>query len=234
MNSALKYGAVAIGASMFAAAGLAVPKDAFQSDAIHTDGPIGTADYYGSGNDDAFMEYGIASWNFTAADFGFASVTSITSATLSLTVNDRSFSDGDAVEFFYSPDDDSALGGGFAGLSANPALVNGIDGSQFVTAPVSLGVFNITEMAGRPGGEIDMFSLNFTGSALASLISEINAGSDFQILIGATDSTHDITYSGVGNTFDPGNPNLDIVAVPTPGAAALLGLSGLIGFRRRR
>ena len=202
---------------------------------VDSGGPFAGSDYYGSGNDDAFGEYGLTTFNFSAADFGGA-VSEIQSAVLTLTVNDRTFSDGDAVEFFYTPDTgadlDSGLMGDFSDLSFNDMFVNGIDATQFVTAPESLGVFSIPEMAGRPGGEVDSFSLNFSPGATTSLLSAINSGSDFQILIGATVDTHDITYSGVGNTFDPGDPTLTIT-VPEPSALSLL-FVGLLPFLRRR
>ena len=77
-----------------------------------------------------------------------------------------------------------------------------------------------------------MLSLSFGGAAEAVLIDAINNGTDFQLIVTATDSTHDLTYSGVGNTFDPGDPNLKIT-VPEPTALVLL-LSGLFALLRRR
>ena len=178
---------------------------------------FGSTDYYGSGNDDAFAEYGITTFNFTAGDFG-GPVGGIISATLKVTVNDRSFSDGDAVEVHFTPDTEAVLGGGFSALSYNPAFINGLDVTQYVTAPVSVGVFAIPEMAGRPGGEVDMLTLSLSPGAEAAMVAAINTGTDFQILVTATRATHDITYSGVGNTFDPGDPELTIdadTATPT-------------------
>jgi hypothetical protein len=199
---------------------MAVSKDGTTTTAVHEAGGSGvvlnSSDYYGSGNDDAFAEYGITTFNFTLADFG-GTLSGIDSVVLTLTVNDRTFADGDMVELFFTPDTEADLGGGFADLSYNATFVNGIDGSQYVTAPVSLGAFAITEMAGRPGGETDMFTLDFTGAALTALLNSITNGSDFQIIVGATNSTHDITYSGVGNTFDPGDPSLEI----TPSTVAV-------------
>ena len=203
--------------------------------AIHIPGPnLNSFDNYGSGNDDAFAEYGLTTFNFTAADFG-GPVTSIEKVLYNLTVNDRSFSDGDSVEVFFTPDSEADLGGLFANLSYNAGLINGIDGTQYVTAPVSLGVFAIPEMAGRAGGEVDTLLLPFTGAAEAALVSAINSGADFQLIVAATDAADDITYSGVGNTFDPGDPLLRIT-VPEPGVGLmlLLGLGGGMTLFRRR
>lgn len=213
-----------------------VDKDGIITTAVHISGPsFGSIDYYGSGNDDNFAEYGITTWNFTAADFGGA-VASVSSAVLTLTVNDRSFSDGSMVEFFFTPDTEADLGGGFANLAFDAAFTNGINGTQYVNAPVSMGVFQITEMAGRAGGEIDIFSLGLGGGIAGAMVSAINSGTDFQIIVAATLSGDDITYSGVGNTFDPGEPNLEITAnlVPEPATMTVLALGALALLRRRK
>ena len=203
----------------------------------------GTNAYYGQGNDPdglQFAEYGVTTFQFDTTDFG-GSVSNLASITLDLTVNDRNFSEGTALEFFYTPDDGAALddgagGGDFSGLGYNTAIVNGIDGTQFVTAPVSIGAFTVAATDAARGGAVDQFTLNFDAAASASLLSEINAGSEFQILLGAGDATSAITYSGVGNTFDPGDPLLTIntTAVPEPTSAALLAIAGFGVVARRR
>ena len=223
------------------AAAQTVVKDGTTTTAVHEAGGegvvLGSTDYYGSGPDDDFGEYGVTTFNFTSPDFG-GTVADITNATLELTVNDRLFSDGDAVEIFFTPDTAADLdsgGGDFSALSYIPTNVpNGIEPTQFVTAPVSVGVFAIPEMAGRAGGEMDMLVLDLTG-AEAAMISSINSGTDFQLIVATTVDTEDITYSGVGNTFDPGDPNLSIKVrlVPEPSALTLLLLGGLAFLRRR-
>lgn len=201
-----------------ASAAVTVAKDGLTTTAVHVPGPtLNSSDYYGSGNDDAFAEYGVTTFNFTAADFG-GPVGGIVSARLTVTVNDRTFSDGNLVEVFFTQDTAADLGGGFASLSYDAAFINGINGAHYTNAPVSLGVFAITEMAGRAGGEIDVFALLFAGAPGVALVNAINTGTDFQIIVAATNATHDLTYSGVGNTFDPGDPNLSITtdsATPT-------------------
>ena len=99
-----------------------------------------------------------------------------------------------------------------------------------------MGVFQITEMAGRPGGEIDVFNLGLGGGIAGAMVSAINSGTDFQIIVAATLSADDITYSGVGNTFDPGEPNLEITAnlVPEPASLTVLALGALALLRRRK
>ncbi|MCR9296067.1 MAG: hypothetical protein NXI32_25405 [bacterium] len=217
-----------------------VTKESSNSGGIHTDGDRGDGQYsefYASGNDDAFAEFGVLGFTFTPADFGLAVLTEadIQSIQLSLTVNDRGFSDGNAIELFFTPDTFASLGNGtgYTNLTYDATLTNGINTSQFTTTPISLGVYAIPEMAGRPGGEVDVIDVNFSGAALTSLVNSINAGTDFQILAGATDASHDLTYSGFGNTFDPGNPTLSINAVPEPGGLMLLTMLGTVALRTR-
>jgi cysteine-rich repeat protein len=204
-------------------AGGAASKDGSSTTAVNDGGSFGANDYYAQGNDDSFEVYSVTTFNFSPADFG-GTVTGITSATLTLTVNDRTFSAGDSVEIFFTSDSD------LSGLTFNTGIANGIDGTQFSFAPVSLGVFPITELSGRSGGETDTFALTFGGGALTELINTINAGADFQIILGVADVADALTYSGVGNTFDPGDPNLAIVATTDPtGACTVVPESECIG-----
>lgn len=212
---------------------------AFETGAIHNAGDNGSADYYASGNDDAFGEYGIASFNFSASDFG-GTVTEITGLTYSLTFNDRSFSDGSSFEVFLSTDDFDASYTGLTYDDSGTNDPNGIDSSQFANL-TSLGVyalgFDPTDGATN-GGQVFDYSLTLDAAAETALLAEINAGSDFQLLIGAAQIADDITFSGTGNTFDPGDPLLTIsaTAVPEPSSAALLLAlaTGTVALRRRR
>lgn len=194
-------------------------------------------EYYASGNgQDAgefpqFAEYGLAGFNFSTGDFG-GSVIDITSATLTLTHDTRSFSDGDSVRFYYSSDDFAAGYGGlfYDGSGANDP--DGIDPSDF-SSLVDLGTFPYTQPA---AGTTEDFVLDLS-SIEASLISEINSGSNFQIIIASPDLNSDITFSGIGSTRAPGDPLLTIDAVvPEPTSTTLIvvgSLSSLAAVRRR-
>ncbi|MGJ8724696.1 MAG: PEP-CTERM sorting domain-containing protein [Roseibacillus sp.] len=209
-----------------------VSEAATDSDRIRTTGPGGSSDFYASGNDDAFASYAIATFNFSASDFGSPTISIVTDATLTLTVNDRSFSDGTMVALYFSEDSD--LGTGYDDLAFDTSVTSGINNSEFSSAPILLGTFTIAEMAGRAGGLEDDFTLSFGGAAETALIAAINSSSDFQILAAPVNDEDDVTYSGVGNTFDPGDPVLEINAIPEPSSLLLATLSSLALIRRRR
>lgn len=208
------------------------------SDRIQDSGAAGTADLYGTGNDDTFGSYGIVTFNFTAADFGLSSVTDLTSSELQLTFNDRFFSDGADFNVYFTTDDFDAT---YTGLTYDDTGTNDPDGiitTQF-TNLTSLGNyalgFDATD-GGTNGGEDFTYALNL-GAAESDLIAEINAGSDFSLIIAANDNADDITFSGVGNTFDPGDPQLTLTttaAIPEPSSLVALGLVAMAGGLRRR
>lgn len=188
---------------------ISAAKDLISQGAIHVAGDQGPGDYYGSGNDDSFAEYGIASFTFRNLDFGLSgakAIDSIKTATLTLTHNDRTFSDGTQVEFFLTTD---VYAGNYAGLTFDPVAgpINGINSAQFSAAPVSLGVFPYTPLA---GGVKQTFSLDFNGVESA-VLAKLAAGEEFSIIIAAVSADADVTFSGLNNTFDPGNPNLELV-----------------------
>lgn len=207
---------------------------------VDTEGPRAGGDYYASGNDNAFGEFGITTFNFTQADFG-GQVMEIMEVALTLTVHDRSFADGGTVEFFFSPysaaDLDSG-GGDFSGLVYDRGYDNGMDMGQFTSHPVSLGTFDVDPTNADRAGEQDTFILSFEGMALADLIEAINNGNDFQIIIAAATLDTDVTYAGVGNNFGLDGPTLNISGavpgVPEPTSAAVLTMFGLAMMARRR
>jgi hypothetical protein len=201
---------------------------AIASDVIEAAGPAGNADFYAQGNDDGFAEYSIATFQFTAADFGGAVPASAAGpGTLDLTVNDRFFSNPGGFDLLYTPDDLSGLSLTFDASGGNDP--GGVDPSQFTTAPVAVGSGVYPFMGSTNGGDVLTFAVDFTGT---NIVSEITAGSEFQILLVANELATAATFSGVGNTFDPGDPTLTIVPEPSAIAGLLIGLFAL-GLRRR-
>lgn len=170
---------------------------------VRLTGSSPSADYYGQGNGQGnFAVYGFGVFNFSKLDFGLSGasvITGLASAEFTLTHNDRTFSQGTELEFFLTTD-------AAAGKSFNPAFLNGIDNTQYTFAPISLGKFPYTPEA---GGNTNTFILDLTGVE-AALVSRLNTGEDFSILLAATTPMAAITYSGKNNTFDPGDPLLKL------------------------
>ena len=187
---------------------------AFDSGSIHTDGDRGSAEFYATGNgNDPFSEYGIASFQFDKSDLGIGpndTVDSVNTAELTLTHNDRNFSGGIAYELFLTVDTFDA---DYTGLAFDINLTNGIDAAQFTSAPVSLGTFNYIP---EPGGTTETVTLDLT-NVNQTLTTALDAGAPFSILIGATDAFDQITFSGVNNGFDPGDPKLSLDVNSTAG-----------------
>lgn len=228
LTAALALALAATPATLAAAATMS----AVETGSIHVGGDTASnedgSEFYASGNDDAFSEYGVATFLFTDADFG-GSLTDLAAATFNLTINDRTFADGTALEVFFSADD---FDSDYTGLDYDASLFNGIDAGDF-NSLVSLGVYTVASTETNGGG-IESIVLDLS-AVEAALIAEINAGSEFQLVIGVTDASHDITYSGTAsNGFDDGPPQLTLTAVPEPGSLALLGLGTLLVARRRR
>ena len=167
-------------------------------------------DYYAEGNGQgAFARFDLGIFNLTKLDFGLSGasmITSVQSAEFTLTHNDRTFTQGTEVEFFFTTDAAS-------GKTFDAAQVNGINNTQFAFAPISLGKFAYTPKA---GGQTDVFTLDLAAAGPA-LVSRLNTGEDFSIIIAATTPMAAVTYSGKGNTFDPGDPSLKLTVNETTG-----------------
>ena len=167
-------------------------------------------DYYAEGNGQgAFARFDLGIFNMTKLDFGLSgasTITSVQSAEFTLTHNDRTFTQGTEVEFFFTTD-------AATGKTFDAAQVNGINNSQFTFAPISLGKFPYTPKA---GGQTDVFTLDLAAAGPA-LVSRLNTGEDFSIIIAATTPMAAVTYSGKGNTFDPGDPSLKLTVNETTG-----------------
>ncbi len=190
-----------------------ITKDLNHHGSIHSDGDNTSGDFYGSGNDDGFSEYGIANFQFSKDDLGVSEdVSDINSIQLTLHHNERGFSDGDMVEFFFTSDTAAELGydedlGYDVNLTYDADLENGIDEEQYANNPISLGTYEYTP---KFGGNADTFDLELPDDAKEQLIASLNAGDDFHLIIASPEPESDITFAGFENAFDPGNPQLTI------------------------
>lgn len=174
-----------------------------------------SVEFYASGNDDSFSEYGVASYSFRRADFGIADnedIDDISAAEFSVVYNDRSFSDGSGFEIFLTTQE---FGGNYSGLTYNPALINGLDVSHFTSAPVSLGTVAFDPNAA--GGSTNTYALDF-GSEESAVIAKLNSGGEFSLIIAVTNANDDVTFSGLENAFDPGEPMLKLSVTSVAGS----------------
>jgi hypothetical protein len=190
-----------------------------------------------------FESYGISSFQFTAANFGYSSVTGITSAQISYMQSNAGFTADGGLEFYVSFD--SNVGAGNYGGLIHNSTGAGLDDGQFTDAPSmqSLGTGTFTETA---TGDVDTYMLSFAGALETALVDAINNGDGFSIIIGVPSGSTAATYAGIesnryvangGLEPDSKMTNLTITAVPEPSVfAALAGLAclGLVALRRRR
>jgi hypothetical protein len=197
-----------------------------------------SADHYAEGSAlGTFAVYSIANFRFNKVDFvlpGSANIDNIVTAEYTLTTNNRTFAAGSTLEFFLTTDQ---MNGNFTGKTFDTATTNGINNANYTFAPVSLGVFPFTPATtGAQGGLPNTFTLNLSAVEPA-LLAQLNAGAEFSIILAATTPTTAITYSGKGNTFDPGDPSLKLTVNQTPGTdntvptvAAFTPADGFSGF----
>lgn len=179
---------------------------------INPTGASQVTDYYAEGSGQGtFARYDLGVFNFTKLDFGLSGssqITGINTAEFTLRQNNRTFSVGTQFEFFLTTDAPT-------GKTFNPATANGIDAAQFTNAPISLGQFSYTPTATDPS--FHTFTLTLSPTANATLAARINTGEDFSIIIAAVNAPDAITFSGKGNTFDPGDPALKLTVNETTG-----------------
>lgn len=189
--------------------------------------------YYGTGNDDAAAEYGVATFNYTPADFGAAGLTDITQFDIQLSHVDPSFRDGASFALFLTTDDFDAT---FSGLTYDTSLFGGLDTAQFIDLSL-LGIFPYD--ATSASGDTDTLSIPLSSSQEAAVISQVNSSSDFSVIITATNAAGDVTFSSnAGDGAGNGQPlltiNSSVSAVPEPTALGVLAIIGLAGLSRRR
>ncbi len=181
-----------------------------------------------------FASYAISSFTFTAGDFGLASVTDVTAASISYTQSNAAFTNSGPVSFHVSFDT-SVAGGNYAGLAHSGAGA-GVNDGEFSDAPSTqvIGTGTFTEVA---SGTVDTYTLDFTGTLGSLLVDAINSGSSFSIILATSDSGAAVTYAGIENNTYPNQIDLSITAIPEPSTYALLAglaVAAVLMIRRRR
>lgn len=190
---------------------------------IEVGGPDGS-DFYAQFTNGNYDEYSLAEFDISKADFGGSTVTALNSVTLQLTVNDRFFSQTGSFSIFFTTDSaaDLTTTSDYDALFFTPSEPFGIDTSVYTYAPTSVGTGTYDESVAPGGSNLDV-TIDLTNIG-ADLLNAINAGDSVHFLIGVQSTSGVVaTFSGVGNTFDPGDPTLIIDATtsgPVPGPTA--------------
>ena len=214
-------------ASTEATIGQTATKAATGTIAIESDGPNEDDIFYSQNDGSEFVEYSLAAFTVTSADLGISEAGSVNSAFLRLTVNDRGFSESGEFRILFTPDDPDVLGSGepYDSLFFDGAQPLGINPAQFPTAPVEVATSIYPFGSGEGGGEQVIVELDLS-AVQDQVVAAINEESSFHFIIGSPASGGAAaTFSGVENSFDPGDPQLfldvsEAAADPEPTAQA--------------
>ncbi|MEM0966138.1 MAG: hypothetical protein AAGJ81_08335 [Verrucomicrobiota bacterium] len=180
--------------------GQTATKVATSNESIESGGPSGTPWFHNAQTLGTFQEYGISSFAFVPTDFGFPTVTGISAIKISYLKNGASFTKDGPVEFFITFDTKIASGN-FSGLTHN-GLAAGIEDTQFSDTPTlqTVGTGSFVESA---GGLVDTYPLTLSPELETSLVSAINGGEPFAVILGAPSGNTSATYAGLeSNLFE--------------------------------
>ena len=184
---------------------------------VETFGP-GAGPFFANaqGNDDEFQEYYAMRFDLSAYNLG-----EVLSVELDMRHEEAFFAASGLVSLSYSFDDITALNS----LIVNPNLVGGADQLD----AVEVATFNYID---TPDVDDTTTIDTYVLANLDGLFADVEAGGVITLILQAAEPGTAALYSGIGN--NNGAPVLRVTAVPTPGAAAVLGLAGLAAVRRRR
>ncbi|WP_353566840.1 PEP-CTERM sorting domain-containing protein [Haloferula sargassicola] len=210
-----------------------VAVEAFNNATVQTGGPrsgsSGKAFFNIEGSSNGtFASYGVA--DFTVGSLG--AVTGITSATVSLTQSNASFTTDGSLELFL--DASPTLSNIESGTS--PLAFDGSDPGTDTDAGdgdlvlIPLGTVSFTQTA---TGDVDVFNLALSPLAEAELLTRLNTSDTIRVVFGTGDATVAATYAGYSNTTYDG-PTLTLTYVPEPSTGLLAaGALGLLFLRKR-
>jgi len=193
-----------------------------QTATIESNGINGTDQMYGQFTGSDYDEYSLAEFSLSSAKFGGQNVLDINSLDLRLTINDRFFSVDGTFSILFTRDSAADLGSGadYDQLTFNSGSSYGIDATQYATAPIVVGSAS-ADTSANGGTTVDV-SIDLS-SIETDLLDAISNGESVNFLIAGSESADAsgvvVTFSGEGNTFDPGDPEL-IFDVTTDGPVA--------------
>lgn len=191
-----------------------------QTATIEAGGLNGTNQLYAQFAGGGFDEYSLAEFSISQTDFGGQTLTALNSVDLRLTVNDRTFSQTGTFTIFFTTDTaaDLTTTTDYDALAFDSTSNYGINLNEFTYDPVAVGTG--TYPVENVGGVEVTVSIDLTTIG-TDLLNAINAGENVHFVMGASQTADSggvtATFSGVGNTFDPGDPTL-IIDATTSGA----------------
>jgi hypothetical protein len=176
----------------------------------------------------SFASFGVADFNFaTLAPLG-GTVSSVSNVVLSLTESNSGFTAAGPFSVYLSTQTSVSI------QPANTTLnyVSGQDGINSVDSDLTpltlLGSGSTTSTGSGGSGTVDTVSL--TGSGLSALVSAINSGTTFRLVLTPDASSFAGTWAGFSNaTFAGPTLAFDAVVVPEPSTMLLAGF-GVVGL----
>jgi len=189
---------------------------------IQADGPSGSPWFHNAQVAGDFAAYGISTFTIGADAFDVAEVTSIDSVTISYTQSNAGFTTDGPVEFFITFD--PAAGSADYSALAHDGSASGVNDDHFSDSPtaqsVATGTFTEVE-----SGTVDTYTLDVS-AVETELLSAINAGSGFSVILSATGAEGAVTYAGIQNN---GFPDSIILAVSAEGESGGGNGGGTVG-----
>ena len=208
--------------ALFATSAVAelVSLGAANNSTVQPSGPRNGYEYYfnmeGSSNG-SYSSFGIIDFDFSSVSLS-ETASDVTGATLSLTQANAGFSTSGPVSVYLT--DETSL----SPQSTSLRYVSGQNGASCVDAdllPITL-VGSGTYVKGS-SGDVDDFSLSFTGSALTTLLDAVNTGSTMRLVVTPDSSSTAATYAGYSSfSYDGPTISFDTVSAPVPEPASVM------------
>lgn len=191
------------------------------------------------GDDDGFAVFSVADFDFSAATDPTA--VDVTNVSLDLSEDPAGFGNSGLLMVFAVTDNDPNLIDANNNPSGAPAFQTSGGGSGNTGADTIDPVFGTALLLGQAtwtntGSSDDDLNIPLTLNAVARtiLLSAINNGEVFRIIVAPGEDAVAFTGAGIGNSDGPA-PTLNYsTVIPEPASLILMGLGGLSMLRRKR